>query len=415
MIQQRRRRYLTILKNKIDNINTKWDTNAITPGTEFMNNLNIYFKKMIRYNTLDTNIIFSGSDEYGEGEHKIFSKLQSFDSESNIIINGLDADLIILSLLCHRKNIVLMREAETSNFLNIDNLRIAILEELNKKWNLQKTYTDIYSDEAKDIIESYCVMCSLLGNDFIPHLLTLNLKQDGLDRLIYITGNTYNTHGLLVQNSKINYLALSDILQNIAKTEDIDLYKETEKYLKFFVSKTNIPSEYYGVKHKDEIATNIYTNISNWRKIYYKNLFYSNINIDSSVLSSSCYQYLYGIYWTYAYYKKKDYDNSWYYPYCYPPSVKDISNYTLGNSEPIILYNDVELNSTIQLIIVLPKESIHLINEKYHKYILDKSQGLYHLYPTKYKIHTYLKTHLWECIPELPIIDIKNIKKCIHT
>ena len=46
----------------------------------------------------------------------------------------------------------------------------------------------------------------------------------------------------------------------------------------------------------------------------------------------------------------------------------------------------------------------------------DKSLGLYHMFPLKYKIHTYLKTHLWECFPELPKINIelmKNILKSI--
>ena len=35
------------------------------------------------------------------------------------------------------------------------------------------------------------------------------------------------------------------------------------------------------------------------------------------------------------------------------------------------------------------------------------------MFPTKFKIHTYLKTHLWECYPELPKINIELIKKII--
>ncbi len=410
MMQQRKRRYLSVLRNKIDNLDIKWDTNAITPGTEFMNNLNNYFKKMIRYNSTDSNIIFSGSDEYGEGEHKIFTKLKSVDENAYVMINGLDADLIILSLMSHRKNIILMRESETCTYLNIDVLRSAILEELNKKWNIPQQL-DIYSKEAQDIIETYCVMCSLLGNDFIPHILTLNLKQDGLNKLLNITGIVYQTHGLIVNNGIINYIALSDIIQNISKTEDKDLYKEVEKYLKFFVSKTNIPSEFYGVKHKDTLASAIYANISNWRQNYYKHLFNTNIIIDSSILSSACYHYIYGIYWTYAYYKKMDYDSEWFYPYSYPPSIKDISNYMLGNIEPPIMNKkDIEFDTDIQLMIVLPKESIYLMKDTNKRFMTDKQLGLYHLYPDKYKIHTFLKTHLWECTPELPMININKIK-----
>ena len=42
------------------------------------------------------------------------------------------------------------------------------------------------------------------------------------------------------------------------------------------------------------------------------------------------------------------------------------------------------------------------------------SFGLYHLYPDKYKINTFLKTHLWECSPNLPIINIPNISEIIN-
>jgi 5'-3' exonuclease len=191
--------------------------------------------------------------------------------------------------MSHKKNIYLLREAsgstnnkqqvlDTSNtFLNIDNLRIAIVKELTKKWNIiLQDPNDMYSKEAQDVIESYCVMCSLLGNDFIPHLLTLNLKADGLEKLITYTAISYRTNGLLVQDSVINYMALSDILQNIAKTEDKDIYTITEKYMKSsathhtqHMQHNNIyvvqnASEYYAIKNKDSLAEKIYTNITHY-------------------------------------------------------------------------------------------------------------------------------------------------------
>lgn len=416
MIQQRKRRYLTVYRNKIDNIKPIWDTNAITPATNFMNKLDTYFKKQIRYNTTDSEIIFSGSNEYGEGEHKIFKKLCAEKQDINIIINGLDADLIILCLLSHRKNIFLMRQQDNKDdmFVNINNLRDAIIKELTKRWQIP-TIDDNYSNDAKNVIESYCVMCSLLGNDFIPHILTLNLKTDGLDRLISLTGNSYNTIGLLVQDSTINYMVLSDILQQLAKTEDKDIYKETERYIKnrYHNTQTGLKSDYYAIKNKDPIASDIYSDIEKWRNVYYKKIFNTNIAIDSSVINSACNQYIIGIYWTYAYYKDKPYDNTWYYPYTYPPTIKDISNYTLGNPEPVLKNKQVPLVPIIQLMIVLPFESKHLIDTRYQKYMEDTKYGLYHLYPKSYNIHTYMKTHLWECAPCLPNINIDYIKNNI--
>ena len=46
MQQQRKRRYKSSKENKI------WDTNAISPGTEFMNKLNLFLKKHIFLKTL---------------------------------------------------------------------------------------------------------------------------------------------------------------------------------------------------------------------------------------------------------------------------------------------------------------------------------------------------------------------------
>lgn len=79
IIQQRKRRYLNIYRNKLDKdyINKPvWDTNAITPGTSFMKKLNVYMNNKIRYSTHNIEIIYSGSNESGEGEHKIFKKLK---------------------------------------------------------------------------------------------------------------------------------------------------------------------------------------------------------------------------------------------------------------------------------------------------------------------------------------------------
>ena len=151
IIQQRKRRYLNIYRNKLDKdfINTPvWDTNAITPGTAFMKKMNVYMDNKVRYSTHNIEIIYSGSNECGEGEHKIFKKIKMMTAGSakeHIIINGLDADLIILSLMSHIKNIYLMRETVDKitnqvvyNYLNINNLRAAILRELNFLWGLNK-------------------------------------------------------------------------------------------------------------------------------------------------------------------------------------------------------------------------------------------------------------------------------------
>ena len=421
IIQQRKRRYLTIYRNKIDAKHIKkplWDTNSITPGTLFMNNMNNFINNKIRYSTNNIEYVYSGSNECGEGEHKIFNKLKNYSSNNeDIIINGLDADLIILSLISHIKNIHLMRETEDKisknivyNYLNIDKLREAILKELKYVWELNDN--DINNDN--DIVESYCTLCSILGNDFIPHLLTIDIKTDGCDKLLNVAKKAIKENGLLVSNRTINYECLKYIFKYLSITEDKDIFNICDKYIKKNTFNTSqLPSDSYAIKNKSQLCQTIYNNSNNWHKEYYKVIFDNNITLDSSIIYNSCNNYIKGIYWVYEYYKGNDIDCEWYYPYNYPPTLKDISNHIIAYEQPVINKNNNFIEPAVQLLIVLPRESINLHSNKYKSFITDKYNGLYHMYPVNYEIQTFLKTHLWECAPILPLININYIKKII--
>jgi 5'-3' exonuclease len=393
IIQQRKRRYLSFYRNKIDKVISTWDTNAISPGTNFMNKLDNYIKEN------NEKYIFSGSTDAGEGEHKIFSLIK--EETGNIVINGLDADLIILSLISGKNNIYLMRENKGSiTYLNINNLKKALISELKPKWNIEND---------NDLIESYCVMCSILGNDFIPHILNLNIKSGGLDKLISITETAIKNNGSLVENNKINQLTLSEIFNQIAETEDNDIISGVNKEIERKPRDFTLASQEFAIKNKDQTLTDIYNNSKRWRYYYYRNLFDVNINNDSTSIISS--NFIKGIYWTYNYYKKMDLDYTWYYPYNYPPTAKDISNYLKVNIIKEIELKGEYLSPKKQLLLILPIYSIDLIDEKSKKYMTDISYGMKHLYPKEYKIQTLFKTHLWECCPILPIINIDKIIK----
>jgi len=118
--QQRNRRYKSWLQN--NNID-KWDTCNITSGTRFMQDLNKFitnhFNNQKSYKNIE--IMVSGSNIIGEGEHKIFDYIRnnkSYHNNTNTIIYGLDADLIMLCLshLYISNNIYLFRE--TPHFIN---------------------------------------------------------------------------------------------------------------------------------------------------------------------------------------------------------------------------------------------------------------------------------------------------------
>jgi len=99
-----------------------FDSNCITPGTEFMCELSAQLKYWIRkkvtedYHWQQCHIIFSGHDVPGEGEHKIMEFIRGRKSLKNYFPNerhciyGLDADLIMLALVSHEAHFTLLRE-----------------------------------------------------------------------------------------------------------------------------------------------------------------------------------------------------------------------------------------------------------------------------------------------------------------
>ena len=416
MFQQRKRRYLNIYKNILDNVNIVWDTNAITPGTMFMEKLNTYIRRNINDDRNKNKIIYSGSDECGEGEHKIFKMIKDTPVDDKIIIHGLDADLIILSLMSRKENTYLMREMKDPhtnnivyNYLNIKELRKAILCELKTNWDINFEYND------DDLIETYCTACSILGNDFIPHLLTIELKNNGIDTLLSATKKSIKTNGLLVNNGVINHNCLIDIFKDLANTEDEDIHRICERYIKKRQpDNKSTPSDYYGLKNKDPLINTIYNSPNKWRQEYYRIIFDNNISIDSTVMFNACNNYIKGIYWVYSYYKGMEIDCEWYYPYNYPPTIKDILNHSIANEVPILNNNNNFVPSYIQLLIVLPKYSVKLLSKKHQRYMLDMYTGLFHMYPVKYNIQTFLKTQLWECSPILPLINLNYITKVLE-
>jgi 5'-3' exonuclease len=433
MFQQRKRRYLSIHRNILDNVNIIWDTNAITPGTMFMEKLNTHITKNITQERYINKIIYSGSNEYGEGEHKIFNILKEAPKDVKIIIHGLDADLIILSLMSHKENIYLMREVKDPhtnntvfNYLNIKELRKAILCELKKDWDINISDNSDSSDLSdtlannNDLIETYCTACSILGNDFVPHLLTIELKNNGIETLMSATKRAIKINGLLINNGAINHNCLIDIFKDLAKTEDEDIHRICERYIKKKVPDNKnapgasvAPSDYYGLKNKDPLISSIYNSPNKWRQEYYRVIFDNNISIDSTVMFNACNNYIKGIYWVYSYYKGYDIDCEWYYPYNYPPTIKDILNHSIANEIPVLDCKNDFVPSYIQLLIVLPKYSVNLLAKKHQRYMLDIYSGLFHMYPVKYNIQTFLKTQLWECSPILPLININYIKRVI--
>ena len=246
--QQRNRRYKSTMEKKImkfidPSIDKSWSSTAITPGTNFMHKLNkgikeFFYKKELSYDLKQ--IIFSGSDEVGEGEHKLFSYIRrnekSHKNETSIIY-GLDADLIMLSLnhLPISKHIYLYRETpefiksidrdlnpNESYLLDIPELSRVIISTMNngRKVNNKQQVNRLYD---------YIFMCFLLGNDFLPHFPSVNIRTKGIYKLLAAYRNVLgNSNKNLTNGKKIYWDNFYKFIDYLAKEEHNNLKSEYE-------------------------------------------------------------------------------------------------------------------------------------------------------------------------------------------
>ena len=92
------------------------------------------------------------------------------------------------------------------------------------------------------------------------------------------------------------------------------------------------------------------------------------------------------------------------------PGISGIS----GISESPEIYNALLTNETLQLMAVLPPCSYKLVDDQFQKVFTNIQNGCIHMYPSHFRIHTFLKTYLWECCPVLPAIDICQLNDAMN-
>lgn len=444
--QQRRRRYLSAHRNSsINNFKQKnnlpvsnWDSNCITPGTEFMIELDTFLKKYFKENKFAFDVVLSGHDEPGEGEHKFIRYIkENTCQESTDIILGLDADLIFLSLGCSKSNIYLMREAEqfgkqvTNNMSNTTKQLFFKYVDIDM---LKKCVSQfLYGTDDISHMYDFIAIMMLVGNDFTPSMSFLKLKNGALDILCdaYKKVHSQLNENLVIKNEKglftINHRFFIKILEIFAKNEDNNMKAIIEQYsnINFNPNKRfNTKIERFMYEYESMPLINKFPDVinphtdSNWRVNYYHHLFGSH---STDIMKSATMKYIEGLLWTMNYYFNMNYDSLWYYEYDYSPCVSDLYKYSLSIN--VDNFNKMQKNlmkttgelitSDVQMLMVLPPQSKKIIPEKYRNIYSDINHGGVHLFPTQFKFSTFLKTQTWECTPIIPKINVKHIQKII--
>ena len=410
--QQRQRRYKSWYQNKIhdqifasetasesDSTAKKWNSAAITPGTQFMKELNealySYFNNARAETYNVNNLIVSGSNEVGEGEHKIFDYIRKNSAdhyESSTIIYGLDSDLIMLALnhLTINPHIYLFREAPHFSIGELEPSESYLMDigELSKQI--------VFEMNGGSVVD-YIFLCFFLGNDFMPHFPSLNIRTGGIDKML----NAYKE----INIGKSKPVKLTDGTQNywknvrklcafLAKHEESNLMKEvalrdkkegmykrveektTENRFKPKNSSWSMTDEVRKLQqfkkfeslpsHEREMEKYINPLQPYWQQRYYETLFHFNGN-DIAKKRAVSLNYIEGLEWNIKYYTTGCPDWRWKYNYHYPPLLGDLLKelpYFETDLMTTTMESFVPVTELFQLCYVLPKHSSYLLPDE---------------------------------------------------
>ena len=315
MRQQRLRRFQSVWRTHRDtsNDNIKWDTNAITPGTRFMDKLRARLEKMVDRPQWK----LSSSDEPGEGEHKIMAEWRTGLYTGNYAVYGLDADLIVLSLLsqqcCSLTNqIWLFREEMEKGAMTYDSEGMEQFEWFSI--NVLREWITRNTEQKYEFLLSYCFAMSVLGNDFLPSSLGLKMREDGHMELLEAIQTLLSRKIVLIypHTHEVSLEGLCCLFRMLSSSEEkrMEKYIGKKQMLGRSAEETGLGEVNWPLAHIEEsVLLEGHHLAPNWQDIYLS--FFSGHPKNRMVQD-----YLYGIHWIWSYYtgKWEDVSFDWYYP-----------------------------------------------------------------------------------------------------
>jgi 5'-3' exonuclease len=459
--QQRLRRFKSVAdKNLWDNIKRKhnvpihnhWNNNAVTPGTEFMEKLHhkimgwaAEYKNGIM---IGKQIIYSSSFTPSEGEHKLLQFIRTNQkngiTDLSYVIYGLDADLIFLALTTGLDSIYLLRESneiskngskEVLNYVSMKIMKESIVNTIKHyciKGDMgikesSVNIIDVKKLDGKNIIDDFIFMCYFLGNDFLPHIPSLDIQHNGIESLIVKYTETIGE--ILLETNKIEYLMenasdfvgfnqnfLYRFLNKLSQMEETVL---RENYASGKRRMMNDGNEFEKEMHRIEnlqfkIVDPIQLGSDNpekWRFRYYNHYWGVTMDELEEFSEKLVEHYMLGLKWVSSYYFKDCPSWSWYFPYDHPPFISDIAKYFLKPSS-LQLNLDKPIKPFVQLLAVLPPQSNFLLPTNLRKLMINPKSSLIFAYPTEFEQDFLNKTKHWKGIPNLPPLDMELLKHC---
>ena len=445
--QQRQRRYRAAAESRFKGY---FNSNSISPGTRFMMELDKAIIERLggeaggeegrrpsafrEGNWLPPVIIYSSHMSPGEGEHKILDFLRNPDlklvtpatNKGGNIFYGLDADLVLLSLISPIRNIFLYREQEGRRGTQM--IRIELLKQKLRERH-RKT--------SKTVLTDFVLMSFLVGNDFLPHQPSLATIARGMDTLIDI----YARLNISLTTSKgfIHWKNFSAFIRLLAKREPKLLVNEYGMR-KLFPS----PLLNASVRVDPTSGANV-IDMSDFRHYWYYNMSIGNPNdleylktlgielelpYSQAKLSSLCFEYLKTLSWNLQYYLKGfgKINARWFYPHQHTPLLMDVAQILSKqlsapdsgdyidrlNGEVLNTpsFKTNPLNVVHQLLAIMPPSSVDLVPVEVRPLMMPNSI-LGDMYPIRFVVERYDVSEDWMGDILIPFFNAGRISRAV--
>uniref|UniRef100_A0AAY5K7R1 5'-3' exoribonuclease n=1 Tax=Esox lucius TaxID=8010 RepID=A0AAY5K7R1_ESOLU len=399
-----------------DEIKERFDSNCITPGTEFMENL----AKCLRYYVADRlsndpgwrniTVILSDASVPGEGDGELSMHDEFADS----------------------------MPASEQEFIFI---RLCVLREYLERELTMASLPFPFDFERS--IDDWVFMCFFVGNDFLPHLPSLEIREGAIDRLVGIYKDVvHKTGGYITENGYVNLERVELIMQAVGVAEDNIFKKRKEDDVRLAQQRgpayltggqfapqalggrgrpdvvqnarhqafdmrmqgTSDGQDGRGVKRKAEDSDsepepedNVRLWEDGWKQRYYKTKFDVDATDDDFrkkvVRSYGCASW------------------KWFFPFHYAPfasDFKDIKGMFTDFEHGTKPFKPLE-----QLMGVFPAASGNFLPETWRSLMSNPESSIIDFYPDDFAIDLNGKKYAWQGVALLPFVDERRLRAAL--
>ncbi|KAJ8723637.1 hypothetical protein PYW07_007617 [Mythimna separata] len=498
-----------------------FDSNCITPGTPFMDRLS----KCLHYYIHDRlnndpgwkgiKVILSDANVPGEGEHKIMDYIRrqrvqpDHDPNTQHVLCGADADLIMLGLATHEPNFTIIREEFKPNkprpcdvcgqlghemkectgsnpdaalvrsdpaFGNQDNFIFVRLSVLREYLERELQMPDLpFPYDFERALDDWVFMCFFVGNDFLPHLPSLEIREGAVDRLVNLYKKcVYKTKGWITDSGDVKLERVQVIMTELGHMED-EIFKRRHQNEISFKAKDrarkrqqqrinfemlertqfapqavgqesgkpmeNVRREaanmrMAGMQHEraqeeqegrgrkrsaqqagldEEDDDDKNDEVRLWEQGFKERYYESKFEVARDNLEFRyrvALQYVRGLCWVLRYYYQGCASWKWYFPYHYAPFASDFVN--ICGLSTKFEEGTQPFRPLEQLMGVFPAASSSHVPKPWAQLMSDPFSPIIDFYPTDFKIDLNGKKFAWQGVALLPFVDEERLFKALE-